>query len=59
MTGDCNTKLQEIKTQIKYQAYFDQFVTNSFDTKIEQTCRFTKKTGSLIDHTCKFSKKHF
>ena len=40
-----------MNTRIKYQAYFDQFVTNGFYPKIVQPCRFTKKTGSVIDHT--------
>ena len=55
-TGDFNIHLLEINTR-KYQAYFDQFVTtNGFYPKIEQPCRFTKKTGSVIDHTfCKLS----
>ena len=45
-----------MNTRIKYQAYFDQFVTNGFYPKIVQPCRFTKKTGSVIDHTfCKLS----
>ena len=43
-------------TRIKYQAYFDQFVTNGFYPKSVQPCRFKKKTGSVIDHTfCKLS----
>ena len=55
-TGYFNINLLEMKTQIKYQAYFDQFVTNGFYPKIVQPCRFTKKTGSVIDHTfCKLS----
>ena len=55
-TGDFNINLLEMNTQIKYQAYFDQFVTDSFYSKIEQPCRLTKKTGSVIDHTfCKLS----
>ena len=46
----------EMNTRIKYQAYFDQFVTNGFYPKIVQPCRFTKKTGTVIDHTfCKLS----
>ena len=45
-----------MNTRIKYQAYFDQFVTNGFYPKIVQSCRFTMKTGSVIDHTfCKLS----
>ena len=45
-----------MNTRIKYQSYFDQFVTNGFYLKIVQPCRFTKKTGSVIDHTfCKLS----
>ena len=55
-TGDLNINLLEMDTQIKYQAYFDQFVTNGFYPKIVQPCRFTKKTGSVIEHTfCKLS----
>ena len=55
-TGDCNINLLEMNTRIKYQAYFDQFVTNGFYPKMIQPCRFTKKTGSVIDHTfCKLS----
>ena len=55
-TGDFNINLLEMNTRIKYQAYFDQFVTNDFYPKIVQPCRFTKKTGSVIDHTfCKLS----
>ena len=55
-TGDFNINLLEMNTRIKYQAYFDQFVTNGFYPKIVQPCRFTKKTGSVIDHTfCKLS----
>ena len=42
--------------RVKYQVYFGQFVTNGFYPKIVQPCRFTKKTGSVIDHTfCKLS----
>ena len=45
-----------MNTRIKYQAYFDQFVTNGFYPKIVQPCRFTKKTASVIDHIfCKLS----
>ena len=45
-----------MNTWIKYQAYFDQFVTNGFYPTIVQPCRFTKKTGCVIDHTfCKLS----
>ena len=55
-TGDFNINLLEMNTRIMYQAYFDQFVTNGFYPKIVQPCRFTKKTGSVIDHTfCKLS----
>ena len=55
-TGDLNINFQEIHTRIKYQAYFDQFVTNGFYPKIVQPCHFTEKTGSVIEHTfCKFS----
>ena len=39
-----------MNTRIRYQAYFDQFVTNGFYPKIAQPSRFTKKTGSVIDH---------
>ena len=50
-TGDFNINLLEMNTRIKYRAYFDGFYP-----KIVQPCRFTKKTGSVIDHTfCKLS----
>ena len=43
-----------MNTRIEYQAYFDQFVTDGFYQIVVQSCRFTKKTGSVIDHTfCK------
>ena len=55
-TGDFNINLLEIKTRIKYQAYFDQFLTNGFYPKTVQPCRITKKTCYVIDHTfCKLS----
>ena len=55
-TGDFNINLLEMNTRIKYQAFFDQFVTNGFYPKIVQPCHFTKKTGSVINHTfCKLS----
>ena len=55
-TGDFNINLLKMNTQIKYQAHFDQFVTNGFYPKIVQPCRFTEKTVSVIDHTfCKLS----
>ena len=45
-----------MNTRIKYQTYFEQFVTNGFYPKIVQPCRFTMKTGSVKDHTfCKLS----
>ena len=50
-TTDFKINLLEIYIRIKYQAYFDQFVTNGLYPKIVQPCRFTKKTGSVIDHT--------
>ena len=57
-TGDFNINLLEMNTRIKYQAYFDQFVTNGFYSKIVQPCRFTKRTGSVIDQTfCKLSEE--
>ena len=55
-TRDFNINLLEMNTRIKYQAYFDQFVTNGLYPQIVQPCRFTRKTGSVIDHTfCKVS----
>ena len=55
-TGDFNINLLEINIQIKYQAYFDQFVTDGFYPKIVQSCRFTNRPGSVIDQTfCKLS----
>ena len=50
-TGDFNINLLEMNTRIKYQAYFDQFVTNGFYPKIVQPYRSTKKIGSVLDHT--------
>ena len=42
-TGDFNINLLEINTRLKYQAFFDLFVTQSFYPKIVQPTRFTKK----------------
>ena len=43
-------------TKVEHEQYYYQFVTNGFYPKIVQPCRFTKKTGSVINHTfCKLS----
>ena len=47
-TRDFNINLLEMNTRVKYQAFFDQFVTNGFYPKIVQPCRFMKKTASGI-----------
>ena len=55
-TDDFNINLLEIYIAIKYQAYFDQVVTNGFCPKIIQLLCFTKKPGSVIEPTaCKLS----
>lgn len=56
-TGDFNINLLEIKQRLKYQAYFDMFVTMGFYPKIVQPTRFSKKSATIIDQTfCKYSK---
>ena len=55
-TGDFNINLLEINTRLKYQAFFDLFVTQSFYPKIVQPTRFTKKKGSILDNIfCKLN----
>ena len=54
-TGDFNINLLEINTRLKYQAFLDLFVTQSFYSKIVQPTRFTKKKGSIDNIFCKLN----
>ena len=51
------SKFSKISTLVEIcDKFATNFVTNDFYPKIVQPCRFTKKTGSVIDHTfCKLS----
>ena len=59
ITGDTNINLLKINERIKFQEYFDIFVSNGLFPKITYPTRFSKSekrcTGTLIDHLfCKY-----
>ena len=59
ITGDTNINLLKINDRIKFQEYFDIFVSNRLFPKITYPTRFSKSdkrcTGTLIDHLfCKY-----
>ena len=59
ITGDTNINLLKINERIKFQEYFDIFVSNGLFPKITYPTRLSKSekrcTGTLIDHLfCKY-----
>ena len=47
--GDFNIDLLKINSRLKYQEYFDAFVSNGFIPKITLPTRLSRRNGSLID----------
>ena len=57
ITGDTNINLLKVNERIKFQEYFDIFITNGLFPKITFPTRYNlnRNTATLIDHLfCKF-----
>jgi hypothetical protein len=50
LCGDLNIDLLQIDHRLKFNEYFDMYVTNGFKSNITLPTRFSERNATLIDH---------